>query len=117
MDLKVQPLHALQQFIDGVDVGVDHLKAMDLVFELVSPLAPVLGDGLLVTLQPGPATLLPRGGTWSFCPRVASQPVRDMASSPTFMTPGPTLQLSSLPYVARSKGGNEHLILAHAATR
>lgn len=30
LNLKVWPLHGLQQFIDGVDVGVHQLKALDL---------------------------------------------------------------------------------------
>lgn len=30
LDLQVQPLHVLQQFMDEVDVGVDQLKALDL---------------------------------------------------------------------------------------
>lgn len=38
--LRDQALHALQQFTDGVDVGVGQLKALDLVVaELVSLIA------------------------------------------------------------------------------
>lgn len=30
MDLQNQPLHILQKFTDGIDVGLDQLKALDL---------------------------------------------------------------------------------------
>lgn len=96
-DLLDWPLHALQQFINGADVGLGQFKGLDLSLSIIWAVKPNGSPSLMPSgptqkqpMQPCPALPYCPGEVQGFLSWVL-QPVRDMASSPTLMTPGPIL--------------------------